>query len=128
MTGATSLTLLPYNQCHPTLPTISVRPPFAHPPPLCRLSHLHGCPHCAPWFMCPTTHACPPSLHACWGAQEGERTHPQSPLAWLRCPPSPQFMHPTLPTCLPPLCVCWGCRRDWGGCTQGEGKGPGGCV
>ncbi len=29
-------------------PTISVTPPFTHPPCLCRSSHLHGCPHCAP--------------------------------------------------------------------------------
>ncbi len=51
-------------------PTISARPPFAHPPPLCRLFHLRGCPRCAPWFTCPAP--CPilshptrhPPLHA----------------------------------------------------------------
>src|SRR6266702_979711 len=34
-------------------PTISVRPPFAHPPPLCRSFHSCGCPCCAPRFTCP---------------------------------------------------------------------------
>src|SRR6266702_5497575 len=67
--------------------TISVTPPFAHPPPLCRSSHSCGCPHCAPWFMCPTAHAHPPSLHACQGAQEGQHTHP--PVPFGLAPPSP---------------------------------------
>src|SRR6266702_4241889 len=51
-------------------PTISVRPPFAHPPPLCRSFHSHGCPHCALWFTCLPHPAlpCPPSSPACWGA------------------------------------------------------------
>ncbi len=106
--------------------TISVTPPFAHPPPLCRSSHSRGCPRCAPRFTCPAAHARLPSLRACRGAQEGQRAHPQSSPAWLRRPPSLRFMHPTPPTCLPPLRACRGRRRDRGGCAQGEGNGPGG--
>src|SRR6266702_5926925 len=54
-------------------PTISARPQFAHPPPLCRSSHLRGCPRCALRFMRPVP-PCPLSSPACRGAQEGLRT------------------------------------------------------
>ncbi len=81
-------------------PTISTRPPFAHPPPLCRSFHSHGCPRCAPWFTRPAPHPippCPPSPPACQGAQEGQRA------------PSPLF---------PGYAACKG-----KGCMQGDGEG-----
>src|SRR6266702_1840803 len=34
-------------------PTISARPPFAHPPPLCSSFHFRGCPRFAPPFSRP---------------------------------------------------------------------------
>jgi len=65
-------------------PTISMRPPFAHPPPLCRLSHLHGCPCCTPWFMhpAPPCSTCHPPLHA-----RGHRrdSAPLVPSSWASC-------------------------------------------
>src|SRR6266571_4584225 len=56
-------------------PTISVRPPVALPPPLCRSFHSCGCPHCAPQFThpAPPILPCPLSSPACWGVQEGQR-------------------------------------------------------
>src|SRR6266702_7297309 len=71
--------------------TISATPPFAHPPPLCRSSHLCGCPHCASQVMCPTAHACPPSLHACQGVQEGQHAHPSPLQPGYAIPPPPSL-------------------------------------
>jgi len=84
-------------------PTISTRPPFAHPPPLCRSFHSRGCPHCAPRFTRPAPRPIPPhspSPPACQGAQEGQRA------------PSPLFLG---------YATCKGKGR-----VQGEGEGPGG--
>ncbi len=71
-TSATSLAPSPYNWHHfatqtggakgALAPTISARPPFAHPPPLCRLFHLHGCSHCTLWFTHPAP-SCPAPPH-----------------------------------------------------------------
>src|SRR6266702_6129698 len=53
-------------------PTISARPPFAHPLPLCRSFHLRGCPCCAPQFTRPA----PPHILPCMpGGAEGT-AHP----------------------------------------------------
>src|SRR6266702_3147150 len=51
-------------------PTISARPPFAHPPPLCRSFHSRGCPRCTLQFTRPPrpTPPHPPSSPACQGA------------------------------------------------------------
>src|SRR6266702_3687733 len=83
-------------------PTISARPPFAHPPPLCRSSHSRGCPRCAPRFTrpAPPRPAPPASSPACRGAQEGQRA------------PSPLFRGYA--------------ARKGKGRVQGEGEGPGG--
>src|SRR6266702_2395088 len=53
-------------------PTMSARPPFAHPPPLCRLFHLRGCTCCAHQFTCPHCPAPPSPLYspACWGRRD----------------------------------------------------------
>ncbi len=96
-------------------PTISARPPFAHPPPLCRSSHSRGCPRCALRFTRPVPPRLP-SSPACRGAQEGQRA------------PSP-------------LCPGYAARKgkgrsqgmekDQGECAQGEGlhtRGGGGCA
>ncbi len=80
-------------------PTISMTPPFTHPPPLCRSSHPHGCPHCTPQFMCPAP-SCLPSSPAFWGVQGGQRA------------PSP-------------LCPGYAAGKGKGR-AQGEGEGPGG--
>ena len=114
-TGATSPTLSPYNRRHPTLPhrqgvqkvlapTISARPPFAHPPPLCRSSHSHGCPCCTPRFTRPTP-SCRPPLHA-----RGRRRD-SAPLV-----PSARVMPHARGRA-----ACKGKGR-----AQGEGEGPGG--
>ncbi len=56
-------------------PTISARPPVAHPPPLCRSFHSHGCPHCAPWFMRPA-HPAPPAILPYMPGHAGGTAHP----------------------------------------------------
>src|SRR6266702_3976141 len=129
-TSATSLTPSPYNPDFATqtggakgalAPTISVRPPFAHPPPLCRLFHLRGCPRCAPWFTCPAP--CPilshPTRHPPLHARGCRRD--SAPLV-----PSSQAMPHARGRA-----AHKGRGKDQGGCTQGEGlhaRGGGGCV
>src|SRR6266702_3705102 len=84
--------------------TISATPPFAHPPPLCRSSHLCGCPHCASQVMCPTAHACPPSLHACQGVQEGQHAYPSPLQPGYAIPPPPSLCTLPCPHAFP-LCM-----------------------
>src|SRR6266702_5588325 len=98
-------------------PTISARPPFAHPPPLCRLFHLRGCPCCALQFTCPPCPAPPHPLSspACWGRRDS------APLV-----PSAQAMPHTRGRA-----ARKGRGKDQGGCVQGEGlhaRGGGGCA
>ncbi len=89
-------------------PTISTRPPFAHPPPLCRSFHSCSCPCCALWFMCPPRPTCHPPLHA------GGRRRDSAPLV-----PSAWAMPHTRGRA---TCKGKGCMQGEGPCARGGGR------